>query len=106
MLLNAEDVRQQAKESACHVSLNALQLHYTTGGGMRRTDLHRTNLRIARARWNFKRGDVALQILKHYSQEYRFSLLVGDLLFLDQGWYVTHAGLVRLSHRRRCRGIE
>src|SRR5882724_4995713 len=73
---------------------------------MRRTNLHRTNLRVARNRWGFGRGHIALQILKMYSEEYRFSLSTGDLLFLNQNWYVTHAGLLRLSRRRHCRGID
>jgi hypothetical protein len=71
-----------------------------------RTDLYRTNVRVARNRWGFGRGHTALQILKMYSEEYRFSLSTGDLLFLNQNWYVTHAGLLRLSRRRHCRGIE
>ncbi len=73
---------------------------------MRQTDLHRTNLKVARKRWGFGRGHIAVQILRMYSEEYRFSLATGDLLFLDQKWYVTHAGLLRLSRRRHCRGIE
>ena len=73
---------------------------------MRRPDLHRTNLRVARAKWGFKRGHLALEPLRILGREYGFSLSAGDLLFLDQGWYVTHAGLVRLSHRRRCSRIE
>ena len=73
---------------------------------MRRPDLHRTNLRVARARWGFKRGHLALEPLRILGREYGFSLSAGDLLFLDQGWYVTHTGLVRLSYRRRCRRIE
>jgi hypothetical protein len=73
---------------------------------MRRTNLHSRNLRVARSSWGFGRGHSALQILKMYSDEYRFSLATGDLLFLNQNWYVTHAGLLKLSRRRRCRGIE
>ena len=73
---------------------------------MRRTDLYRTNLKVARKRWGLGRGHIALQMLRMYSEEYRFSLSTGDLLFLDQKWYVTHAGLLRLSRRRHCRGIE
>jgi hypothetical protein len=73
---------------------------------MRGTDLHRTNLRVARNRWGFGRGHNALQILRMYSEEYQFSVSTGDLLFLNQNWYVTHAGLLRLSRRRHCRGID
>ena len=73
---------------------------------MRRNNLHRTNLRVARSRWGFGRGHIALPTLKMYSEEYRFSLSTGDLLFLGKNWYVTHAGLLRLSRRRHCCGIE
>ena len=73
---------------------------------MRRTDLHRTNLEVARNRWGFRGGHIALQILKMYSDQYRFSLSNGDLLFLNQNWYVTHAGLLRLALRRGCAGIR
>ncbi len=72
----------------------------------RGTNLQRRNLRVARNRWGIGRGHIALQILDMYSQEYRFSLSTGDLLFLNQNWYVTHAGLLRLSRRRHCRGID
>ena len=73
---------------------------------MRRLDLHRRNVKLARARWGLNPGHVALEILKMYSNQFRFSLSMGDLLFLDQNWYVTHVGLIRLSRRRRCCGIE
>ena len=73
---------------------------------MRRVNLFGRNLRVARNRWAIGRGHPAIQILKMYSEEYRFSLSTGDLLFLDQNWYVTHAGLLRLSRRRHCHGIE
>ena len=73
---------------------------------MRKSHLLTRNLKVARLKWGFKRGDSALQILGMYSNEYRFSLSMGDLLFLDQSWYVTHVGLLRLSRRKRCCGIE
>jgi len=73
---------------------------------MRKLDLHTGNLKVARVRWGLKRGHVALQILEMYSNQYKFSLSMGDLLFLDQSWYVTHVGLIRLSRRRRCYGIH
>ena len=37
---------------------------------------------------------------------YRFSLALGDLLYLDRRWYVTHSALLRLAHRARCSGIH
>jgi hypothetical protein len=63
------------------------------------------NLRLARRMW----GDLKprfLQNLEAYSTEFGFSIVAGDLLYLDKGWYVTHTGLIRLARRRRCVGID
>ena len=49
---------------------------------------------------------IALQGLKELSERYTLSIAAGDLLYLDGGWYVTHAGLLRLAHRNRCSGIR
>jgi hypothetical protein len=38
--------------------------------------------------------------------KYSLSVVLGDIQFLGQGWYVTHAGLLRLAERRRCLGIQ
>ena len=73
---------------------------------MTQSDLHTVNVRVARNRWGFGRSHIALRALKVFSEEYRFCLSTGDLLFLNQNWYVTHAGLLKLASRRRCRGIE
>jgi hypothetical protein len=70
-----------------------------------RNELARRNLTSARQIW----GDLNprfLQSLEAYSTEFRFSIIAGDLLYLDNGWYVTHTGLIRLAARRRCRGIQ
>jgi hypothetical protein len=73
---------------------------------MRRLDLYRGNLKVARSKWGLKRGGLALQNLKLQSIQYGFSVVAGDLLFLNESWYVTHAGLIRLSQRRRCAAIH
>jgi len=38
--------------------------------------------------------------------QYRFSVAAGDLIYLDNGWYVTHTGLIGLARRNRCAGIH
>src|SRR5947199_8755294 len=48
----------------------------------------------------------ALDVLRNYSEEFQLSVASGDLLFLDQGWYVTNSGLTRLARRNRCAGIH
>jgi hypothetical protein len=37
---------------------------------------------------------------------YRLSVVSGDLLYLNNHWYVTHTGLLSLAYRRRCAGIR
>jgi hypothetical protein len=48
----------------------------------------------------------SVQNLKTYSQEFGFSIIAGDLLLLNSGWYVTHTGLIRLARRKHCAGID
>jgi len=38
--------------------------------------------------------------------KYDLSVVSGDLLYLNNHWYVTHAGLLSLAYRRRCAGIR
>jgi hypothetical protein len=65
----------------------------------------RRNLRLARKLWN-NIPRLELSILKRITEQYAFSVLMGDLLYLHGGWYVTHVGLLRLAHRKACAGIQ
>ena len=47
-----------------------------------------------------------LAILRDLTRMLKLSIRRGDLLCLDGKWYVTHSGLIRIAHRRRCCGIE
>ena len=72
----------------------------------RRTDDHlRQNVALART-WIGKLGRRNYQALCSLSQDYGFSIALGDLLLLDEKWYVTHTGLIRLANRARCWGIR
>jgi hypothetical protein len=64
-----------------------------------------TNARLARKKWGAVKYK-SVQNLKTYSEEFGFSIVAGDLLLLDSGWYVTHTGLIRLARRKRCAGIH
>jgi len=33
-------------------------------------------------------------------------VVAGDLIYLNNGWYVTHTGLIGLARRKRCSGIH
>src|SRR3984885_4193211 len=67
--------------------------------------VHR-NIRLAK-RWSSRQlGPVALERLRDLTKTFGFSLSLGDVQYLDGGWYITHSGLLRLSRRRRCSGIR
>jgi hypothetical protein len=69
-------------------------------------DLQKQNLAAARKRWPMQIDRSSARILKQLTQIYGFSIVLGDLIILDKGWYVTHTGLLRLARRSGCRGIE
>jgi len=67
-------------------------------------NLTRQNIRSARRNWVVSSTQIAT--LKTLTHEMRLSVTAGDLILLDGKWYITHAGLMRLAHRRRCIGIN
>ncbi|HXC61192.1 MAG TPA: hypothetical protein VNV63_00835 [Nitrospiria bacterium] len=65
----------------------------------------RSNVKLARSLWgNFQ--PTVLTRLKEFTGKYGFSVAAGDLQLLDGRWYVTHAGLLGLSCRKKCLGIK
>ncbi len=47
-----------------------------------------------------------IQALKELTKQFSFSFASGDVIQLENSWFVTHTGLVRLARRKRCRGIH
>src|SRR6202163_980370 len=68
--------------------------------------LVRRNVRLARRCVSTPLGTVAIDRLRDLTKTFGFSLGLGDVQYLDGGWYITHAGLLGLSQRRRCVGIR
>ncbi len=68
--------------------------------------LVRRNLKLARCWTPAQLRAGAIDRLRDLTLRFGFSLALGDLVYLDRDWYITHAGLVRLASRRRCAGIE
>src|SRR6266550_8588032 len=67
--------------------------------------LLRENTDFAQLMWGcLPRSSVAG--LEALIQLYRFSVPLGDVIYLENRWYVTHAGLLRLASRKRCAGIR
>ena len=71
----------------------------------RRTHLIRSNRKHARVAWGHLPRR-SLDALGELTKKYQLSVVLGDLYFIDQRWYVTHAGLLRLAERTRCSGIR
>jgi hypothetical protein len=69
------------------------------------TDLHSRNLRLARTMFGVGKQQILLQPLEHLSAM-NFDIGAGDLALLNNHWYVTHTGLLRMAKRKRCSGIE
>ena len=64
-----------------------------------------TSIRAARRLWtNLSRE--ALIRLREIATQHDFSVGAGDLIYLNNGWYVTHTGLIGLARRKRCTGIH
>jgi hypothetical protein len=64
-----------------------------------------TSIRMARRIWvNLSRE--ALSRLREIAEQHNFSIAAGDLIYLENGWYVTHTGLIGLARRNRCAGIH
>ena len=68
--------------------------------------LSRRNCGLARKRWNLEAKHPLLATLKWLSEDFKLSVLAGDLILLQNNWYVTHAGLLRMAKRNRCSGMS
>ena len=71
----------------------------------RKKTTSQTSVRMARRIWNNLSRD-ALTRLKEIATQHDFSVDAGDLIYLHNGWYVTHTGLIGLARRKRCSGIH
>ena len=64
------------------------------------------DLHLARRLWPNRIHVLQARSLEKVCHQYGLSVAAGDVLLLDSRWYVTHAGLLRLSERRKCVGIR
>jgi hypothetical protein len=47
-----------------------------------------------------------LSVLRDLTATLHLSIFRGELLYFSGKWYVSHSGLLRIAHRRRCVGIN
>jgi hypothetical protein len=71
-----------------------------------RRKLLRENVRWARKALGSAFGARAKAGLDTLTREFGFSVKGGDLQIVNNNWYVTHTGLLRLARSKRCRGIH
>jgi hypothetical protein len=71
----------------------------------RKTRGTRSSLRLAGNIWG-PLSKSARTCLTELVKAYGLSVARGDLQLLDDRWYVTHAGLLRIAERRHCVGIR
>ena len=66
----------------------------------------RENMRMARRLIAGEMPPRLIESLKSLSRDPGLSLRTGDLQLLQNSWYITHTGLLRLARRKKCRGIH
>jgi len=74
--------------------------------GKQAKSLFRQNLYFAKRISCGQLRTATMHRLRDLTANFGFSLVLGDLQYLDGGWYVTHTGLLRLAHRTRCSAIR
>src|SRR5258708_2507246 len=62
-------------------------------------------LKVAKQMWG-DMSEARLSELRQLLQRYKLSVALGEVIELDNHWYVTHSGLIRLATRHRCDGIR
>src|ERR1700733_802864 len=67
--------------------------------------LVRAEMNAAKCMWNSV-GATKLKELRALIQMNGVSVRLGDICLIENRWYVTHAGLLRLAHRKHCAGIK
>src|ERR1700745_500767 len=68
--------------------------------------LVRQNTRLAKRLVAGQLAADALCGLRDLTVSFGVSIALGDLLYLQDRWYVTHAGLLRLAYRTHCASIR
>src|ERR1039458_7178918 len=68
--------------------------------------LCRRSRRLARQKWGLERNRPLLDALRSLTEDLALSVSAGDVILLQNNWYVTHAGLLRIAKRNRCSGMK
>src|ERR1700676_3873007 len=72
---------------------------------MKPRDPLRLELKLAKVMWR-NMTPRRLEELHQLLQRHKLSVVLGEIVYLSDSWYVTHAGLLRLAFRDKCGGIK
>lgn len=64
------------------------------------------DLAIARKRWPSQMNTHSKRAIRELTEIHQLSIASGDLIILENNWYITHTGLLRLARRSKCFGIH
>lgn len=76
------------------------------GKNLKYQHLAASNRKLAKQVWGDLLDLQQMRLLSEITLYFGFSIAMREILLLQGGWYVTHAGLVRLAKRRYCAGID
>jgi hypothetical protein len=51
-------------------------------------------------------GKTMETVLLALLEQHNLSIIRGDILLLDERWYITHSGLLRIARKKHCHGIR
>src|ERR1700736_1651936 len=86
----------------------AVRIHYGRDSEMssaKKLSWYTRNLSLAKQLWFGQIKREQKYTLKCLTESYGLSIAAGDISLLENRWYVTHSGLIRLAQRRGCCGI-
>jgi len=75
------------------------------GGTMTYESILRSNSYSARRKWG-KISKCCTDVLKEITRSRGLSIALGELCLIDEQWYISHVGLLRIAARNRCTGIH
>jgi len=83
----------------------ALSIHKIRSQFVKDSKNIRQEIKLAKLTWgNVSR--IVAENLVALLNKYQLSIRCGDLLLLEQRWYVTNSGLLRIAADKRCHGIR
>jgi hypothetical protein len=100
---NSRALKDSQRDRDRHHFKNKIESDKTVGR-QKSTPLSNSNVRNAKAIWGVS-SKFALRVLLAICNQHQLSIEAGDLQLLNGRWYITHSGLLRIAHRRRCAGI-